>query len=134
MLLLIPVLLRFRVSGSVARIAGGYYLAGIAVILLNWCVAAASFVLFVASFKALSLGTPYLETAAIYLFSWGVGFVAVFAPQGVGVFEVMAGELLRGALALGGVAVLLAGFRLVVFTADLLGWLFGRFLLQGRVG
>ncbi len=132
-LILMPVLLRFRVARPIARIASGHYLAGIAVILLNWCVAATAFVLFVASFKALSLETPLLETAAVYLFSWGVGFIAVFAPQGVGVFELMAGELLRGSLALGGVAVLLVGFRAVIFAADLLGWVLGRLLLQGSM-
>jgi hypothetical protein len=130
-LLAVPVLLRSRLSGPLARISAGHYLAGIVVLALNWCAAAAAFVLFVSSFRALALETPYLETAAAYLFSWGVGFVAVFAPQGVGVFEVMAGELLRGSLALGGVAVLLAGFRLVIFIADLAGWAVGRLLLRG---
>jgi len=54
----------------------------------------------------------------------------VFAPQGIGVFEVVAGELLRGSIALGGVAALLAGFRVVIFTADLFAWLLGRLLVS----
>ncbi len=111
-----------------------YYIGSILVVMLTWCVASAAFVLFVSSFSALSLEMPILEIAAAYLFSWGVGFVAVFAPQGIGVFEVMAGELLRGSLALSGVAVLLAGFRAVIFTADLLAWLLGRLLLPGEAG
>lgn len=130
--LLLPVLLHFWLSGRNIRMSPGHYIVSILVVCLLWCVCSTAFVMFVSSFAGLLLETSLLETAAAYLFSWGVGFLAVFAPQGIGVFEVTAGELLSGALSLGGVAFLLAGFRAVVFTADLLAWLLGRLLLQEK--
>jgi hypothetical protein len=133
-LVALPVLLHFWMSGRSVEMPARYYIGSIFVVLLTWCVGSAAFVLFVSSFTALSLEMPLLETAAVYLFSWGVGFLAVFAPQGIGVFEVTAGELLRGSFALGGVAVLLAGFRAVIFIADLLAWMLGRLLLPRDSG
>ena len=133
-LLVLPVLLRFWMRGRSVEMPARYYIGSIFVVLLIWCVASASFVLFISSFAALSLEMPLLETAAVYLFSWGVGFLAVFAPQGIGVFEVTAGELLRVPVALGGVAVLLAGFRAVIFVADMLAWLLGRLLMTRNAG
>ena len=129
-----PILLHFWLSGRNIKMSTGHYIGGIFVVCLVWCAASAAFVLFVSSFAGLSLEISLLETAAAYLFSWGVGFLAVFAPQGIGVFEVTAGQLLRGTTALGGVAVLLAGFRAVIFIADLLAWVLGRLLLSRDTG
>lgn len=131
-LLLLPVVIRRWLSGAHGGIAVSYYLASVCIVAVSWLVASLAFVQFVAAFPALELAAGRLETAAVYLFSWGVGFLAVFAPQGVGVFEVTAGELLRGVLALGGFAVLLAGFRAVIFAADLLAWSAGRLFLPRR--
>jgi hypothetical protein len=133
-LLVLPVLLRLWMPGRGVEMLSRYYTGSIIVVVLTWIVGSAAFVLFVSSFAALSLEMPLLETAAVYLFSWGVGFLAVFAPQGIGVFEVTAGQLLRGTTALGGVAVLLAGFRAVIFIADLLAWVLGRLLLSRDTG
>jgi hypothetical protein len=133
LLLLLPALLRTQLFGYRFIVPSvRYYLAAIATVMLIWCAASAAFVAFIASFPSLQPDTSLLQTAAVYLFSWGVGFVAVFAPQGIGVFEVVAGELLRGMLALGGVAVLMAGFRLVILVADLLAWLAAMFLRKNR--
>ena len=62
------------------------------------------------------------EIAGTYLFSWGVGSLTVFAPQGIGVFETLAAGLLEATSGLGGGAALVAGFRLVVLLADLTAW------------
>lgn len=133
LLLILPMLLRLRIYGRrIGMTATRHYLGCIAVVVLIWCAGSAAFASFVASFTALPLQAPLLETVGAYLFSWGVGFVAVFAPQGAGVFELMAAELLRSSLALGSVAVLLAGFRVVIFVADMLAWLLGRLLVPAR--
>lgn len=129
-LLLLPVITQYLLFRGMQGLGGRYYLMSVAIAALSWCIASTAFVVFISAFTALELDISFLETAAVYLFSWGVGFVAVFAPQGIGVFEVMAGELLRGSLALGGIAVLLAGFRAVIFIADLFAWLLGRLLLS----
>jgi hypothetical protein len=57
------------------------------------------------------------------LFSWGIGFISIFAPQGIGVFEVVAADLLRGVEPLMGIAAVIAGFRLIILTADAVAWL-----------
>lgn len=130
LLVLLPLLLRIRILGYRMPVPGIlHYVAAIAVIFLIWCTAASAFAAFLMAFPGLQLPGTLVQNAAAYLFSWGVGFVAVFAPQGLGVFEVTAGELLRGTQSLGGVAVLLAGFRLGILAADLLAWLAGLLLL-----
>lgn len=90
---------------------------------LSWCVAATAFVTYLSAFPGIAGHIAPFEVAGSYLFSWGVGFVAVFAPQGVGVFEVVAADLMRGTESLMGVAALLAGFRLVILAADVTAWL-----------
>ncbi len=57
-----------------------------------------------------------------YLFSWGAGFVAFFAPQGIGVFEFVSGKLLEGQLDLGHAVALMASFRVIVLAGDLFAW------------
>ena len=53
---------------------------------------------------------------------WMHGFAAVFAPQGVGVFEATIGMLLKGTIPLAGTALIAAGFRVVILAADLLAF------------
>ncbi len=74
--------------------------------------------IYLSAFPGLALQAAPLETAGAYLFSWGLGFISIFAPQGIGVFEVVAADLMRGAGTLMSVAALLAGFRLVILAAD----------------
>ena len=89
---------------------------------LSWCIAATAFVIYLSAFPGLTLQAGPLESAGAYLFSWGVGFISIFAPQGIGVFEVVAADLMRGAGTLMSVAALLAGFRLIVLAADATVW------------
>lgn len=63
-----------------------------------------------------------LQIYGVYLLAWIAGFVSVFAPQGIGVFESVAGLFLKGALMFAGVAVLAAGFRVAVLDADMLAF------------
>lgn len=116
---------------QLARIAGGreaaalnsriYALAAL-VVAVSWCVGSSAFVLFVSAFPTIDLSLGAAEVAAVYLLAWGIGFLAIFAPQGVGVFEVTAAELLNGVAPLASVAVLLVGFRAVLAVADLIAW------------
>jgi glycosyltransferase 2 family protein len=122
LLLASPFILSYRVVKGEVRFKPGDYLASIGVVVLSWCVGAAAFVIYLTAFPELDLRTSPLETGGVYLFSWGVGFVSVFAPQGIGVFEVVAAELMRGAASLKGTAALLAGFRLVIMVSDGLTW------------
>ena len=93
---------------------------------MYWVVAAATFICYLAAFPAVLAAASLIEVGATYLFSWGVGYVAIFAPQGIGVFEVVAGKLLNAPLSLGGMAALMAGFRLVILAADAVVWVLSR--------
>lgn len=105
------------------RLLGYGLFLGIAVIF--WLVATVSFLLYYYAFAPAPLqagGWEPLHIIGSYLFSWGVGYAAVFAPQGIGVFEVVAGKLIKLPVDLGGAVVFMAGFRLVAFAADLGVW------------
>lgn len=122
LLLASPFLLAHRIIKDETGFRFGNYLACVGVVALSWCAGAAAFVLYVAAFPELDLGMSALEAGGTYLFSWGVGFVAVFAPQGIGVFEVVASDLLGSAASLKSTAALLVGFRLVIMLSDALAW------------
>ncbi len=100
----------------------GSYLQLLAVIGVYWIGASSVFVLYVTAFPDISSEINLLRTAGVYLFSWGIGFLAFFAPQGLGVFEYMAGQLMHSQQGLASIMILVAGFRLVVFAADVLAW------------
>ncbi len=121
-LLASPFILSLRVIQGDDRFPCGDLVANTIVTAISWCVAATAFVIYLSAFPGMALQAAPLETAGAYLFSWGVGFISIFAPQGIGVFEVVAADLMRGAGTLMSVAALLAGFRLVVLAADATAW------------
>lgn len=104
------------------------YVVAVGCSVIFWILAAGSFLLFMSAFPHALDNTSLLEMGGAYLFSWGVGFVAIFAPQGIGVFEVVAAAIMPAAnLPFGGLVVLFAGFRVVVIFADVCMWV-GRIL------
>ncbi len=117
-----PFILSFRIIKGDKRFPITPLVTITAVTTISWCVAAIAFVVYVSAFPALALQASPLEIAGAYLFSWGVGFISLVAPQGLGVFEVVAADLIRGAGTFMSVAALLAGFRLVILAADLTVW------------
>lgn len=92
--------------------------------LVFWCLTSTAFLFYwVALF-----GTSLTEAPAVisgYLLSWAAGFAAVFAPQGVGVFEWAAAHLLPTTLPTGVTITALVGFRIITIIGDLLAWLSG---------
>jgi hypothetical protein len=109
------------------------YLTCIAVMVFFWIVAAAAFIAYLFAFPGWAASATWLEVGGAYLLSWGVGLVVVFAPQGIGIFETTFAALLPGSFGLGAVAVLVAGFRVMVLCADLTVWLASRsFWRRGR--
>lgn len=92
--------------------------------LFFWLLAATSFILY---FQSVSLqdhcGQSFFSLAGAYVFSWGAGYISIFAPQGIGVFEVVAGKLIDMPLSLGSSVAFLSGFRLIVLVADILIYL-----------
>lgn len=123
-LVLCPVLVNRFVMRSFDKIRFASYIKGVVIIILFWSFASASFLLFVSSFLDSLVVSAWLEIIGVYLFSWGVGFLAIFAPQGVGVFEVVAASVMPVVLSFNfsALVALIAGFRLVVVFADLFMW------------
>jgi hypothetical protein len=130
LLVFLPIVARLRAQSENLMPRPQDYLSAVLVVAASWCIAASAFVAFAFGFSNLWKSTEMLEIAGIYLFSWAVGFVAVFAPQGVGVFEVVAANLLRGSSSLAGIAALLATFRLVILLSDAAVWAIGEALFR----
>jgi hypothetical protein len=119
--LALPLALRFIARPS--RQSWASYVAVLAVTSAFWAGAASLFVLYWSAFPALPITVDALTLYGTYLVSWAAGFVSVFAPQGIGVFEAVAALLLRGAMPFAALAVLAAGFRAVALAGDGLAFL-----------
>jgi hypothetical protein len=92
-------------------------------------IASTSFVLYYSSLTSQTLNiSEIIHTAASYLFSWGVGYISVFAPQGIGIFEIVAGKMLILPISIGGAIAFIAGFRIVSLAADSLTFMLYYFL------
>ena len=127
-LMAVPLLLRRGSIPGTAAIPVATYFVALTAVTLFWLVAASAFACFAAALgNALGEGSA-LETGGIYLVSWGIGYLSIFTPQGVGVFELVAGNLLNSGLALGDAVVVIAGFRIVLLIADGLAWLISQLI------
>jgi glycosyltransferase 2 family protein len=113
---------RFDCHYSSSLIKG--YLLGGAVGVAFWIGASWSFLCFIQSMPESSVSAESFEVMGVYLLSWGIGFIALFAPQGIGVSEYVSSLLLPHGVEAGVMVALLAGFRVVVLAADLLVWIF----------
>ena len=93
---------------------------------LFWAGSAAMFVAYVHAFPAVTAGLPaVLTVAGAFLVTRVLGMLALFAPQGLGVFEVALAAVLGAAApgdgagpGLGELVVVVAGFRLLVLARD----------------
>lgn len=107
----------------------------VAVFLCFWVLAAASFATYWSALTSPDGSAAGLAAAAIYLLAWAAGFVAFLAPQGIGVFEAVAGWMLRGEAPFATMAFLVAGFRLITLAGDLVAYGSLRLLQSlGKVG
>ncbi|WP_082538992.1 hypothetical protein [Lysobacter sp. Root494] len=116
----LPALLRHRAVAD-CRMAGGTYFLAISITAAFWLVAATAFARYWLAFPA-QAESGLADIYAAYLLGWASGFIAVFAPQGLGVFESVAGALLRGALPFAGATMLVAGFRVTILAADVIAY------------
>jgi hypothetical protein len=119
-LVVTPVILKKRVSAFVLSYCA--YVRGMLFYVLVWLLYAVSFIGYLSVFPSVVEGIPLLAIGGVYLFSWAIGLVTFFAPQGIGVFEVIAGGLLSSAISLGSAVSLIAGFRVILLVADVSLW------------
>jgi len=131
LLVLLPLLLQ---RSTLAMVSFAGYAKSVGVMLAFWFVAAVTFVLFAHSFPTAIDSTSIFEVGGAYLFSWGVGFISFFAPQGLGVFEAVAGGVLRSVLSFGEIISIVAGFRIIILFADAIAWVIGVIVCKLRRG
>lgn len=97
--------------------------------IIYWIIASASFYTYtLSSISTLKLsGYQFIKVSGSYLFSWGTGYISFFAPQGIGVFEVLLSKLLQSQLSVQEMVTILFGYRVILVFADLCSY--GLFML-----
>lgn len=96
-----------------------YYFFLILLSVFFWLIASLSFFLYLHSFPLTGANQySFLTVSGAYIFSWGTGYISLFAPQGIGVFEVVMANIINLPINLGSSVAFLAGFRLVALIAD----------------
>jgi glycosyltransferase 2 family protein len=120
-LLALPLFAR-RFAGSVLVFSVASYVLVILLLACYWALVGIAFAVFISAFPALGIVTPLAEIAGSYIFSWSLGYLAVFAPQGIGVSEFVMSNLLTGGVTAGQLLVVLLGFRVLVLAGDLACW------------
>jgi len=101
------------------------YFLCVLVVTLFWIAAVFSFMGFFSGVSVIPENLGGLGLAGAYLISWGIGFVSIFAPQGIGVFEYILSFFLNEDGFDSKVFVLVACFRLIVLAADFITFLIG---------
>ena len=119
LLLALPWLLRRAPFRGEQPLAPSALAGAIAVFFVFWLLAASLFAAYWWALQVPGAGAGWLLPATIYLLAWSAGFVAVVAPQGIGVFEAAAGWMLQGDAPFTTMALLVAGYRLVTLAGDL---------------
>ena len=113
--LLLAVVARRR-GGTAARLSWRAFATLIAWTAVFWVGAATMFSLYLHAFPGIELDS-IAEVAGSFMIAWVLGFLAVFAPQGIGVFEVTVATLVTSEPA-AGVALVVAGYRLLTLVRD----------------
>lgn len=99
------------------------YLRHILISNLYWILSGLSFIFYINAFGEVIIQNSWLEIGGAYLFSWGVGFLAFFAPQGLGVSEVILASFIHTNLNTTALIAFLAGFRAIALLSDILTWI-----------
>lgn len=110
--------LRWRSGGDAPRLPWPALLRLAALLAVFWLWSGGVFALYVAAFPG-ATEQPVAAVVGAYAVAWGVGWLAVFAPQGLGVTEAVLAGLLAGGSA--GLALVLGGYRAVIAVRDLAG-------------
>lgn len=90
------------------------------VVSVYWSLAGFGFCFYLASLYEQLRGVGMLDAWGVYLFSWGLGNLAIISPQGVGVLEWAAGSMLPITANLGSMMVVVAGYRVMILISDAL--------------
>lgn len=122
LLFLNPILVNRFILKQSARLAILQYVVIMGISCLFWITASTAFLFYFSGVIGAQNNESFIVLAGTYMFSWGIGFIAIFAPQGIGVFEAVAAYTLHSDQAFSKIATVMVGFRLVVLVADLTTW------------
>ena len=120
---LVPKILNWQILKSDYQVNYRFYFQTIGIYIFIFVLMALAFIAYLSAFSLILKEMSILEIGGTYIFSWGIGLIAIFAPQGIGIFEIVAGNMLTISLSLGSLAILIAGFRVVAFIADITVWI-----------
>lgn len=109
-------LARWRGTAEVPTLRWSGYVELCGHLVAFWATSAAAFLCYLSAFPAID-APGVVRTAGTFLVAWAVGFVAVFAPQGAGVFEATLAGMLTGA-PVAALAVVVAGYRALTVARD----------------
>lgn len=119
----LPLILKANISSFPQSLSTSHYYSAILYLFIYWVIVASSFICFLSSFPNNLLSVTPFTSGGIYIFSWGIGFISLFSPQGIGVSEYISAQLLETKLDKRAFIALLASFRIVIFIADTSTWI-----------
>ncbi|MEZ5548652.1 MAG: hypothetical protein R3E74_12865 [Pseudomonadales bacterium] len=90
---------------------------------LYWALAGLGFSFYLGSLLGEVALKNFTDVWGVYIFSWGIGNLAIFAPQGLGVLEWMVDSMLPMLDGVGAMMVVAAGYRIMIFISDVLCFL-----------
>lgn len=122
-LILIPFALRYFYQNTLRPINLPRYFITIAISSCYWIIASISFALFLSAFPELTFELSYIEVGGTYMLSWAVGYIAIFAPQGIGVSEFVFSTIVPGNIQTTGLIAFIATFRVLALAGDMCAWL-----------
>lgn len=93
------------------------------VVVIYWTIAGLGFCFYLIGLLDLLNASRAFEIWGVYLLSWGIGNVAVFSPQGIGVLEWAVSSMLPLGVSLGNMIVIVAVYRVLMLVSDLLYFL-----------
>jgi hypothetical protein len=113
-----------RIGGARSKLHHRYLIGVPVILVLFWLVQSLGFSYYAVLLDFVGPGLEdRISAAGAYLLAWSVGFVAIFAPQGIGVQEYALSHFQPGRLSPELAIVVAAGFRLVQMMADVVSWL-----------
>ncbi len=95
-----------------------------------WVLSGVSFWFYITGFQIGIDGYSIFELAGTYIYSWAIGFIAIFSPQGLGITELVATRILDISINTNIYIFIILSFRLVIICADLLMWLIVKLLFK----
>lgn len=114
------VLVARRTDNMASRLGWQPFVGLLGRLALFWVGAAAAFLSYLHAFPEVELPS-LVQTAGSFMVAWVIGFLALFAPQGLGVFEAaFATAMTDGRVA--SVAVLVGGYRALLLVRDVVAW------------